>query len=63
MKRVHRNLQDKVIAGVCSGLAEYFDIDPVLMRILFIFLFLAGGAGIVLYIICWFIIPSDKEKI
>ncbi|NOZ08742.1 MAG: PspC domain-containing protein [FCB group bacterium] len=57
MKRVFRNLDDKRIAGVCSGIAEYFDIDPVLIRIIFLFALFAGGTGVLVYLICWFIIP------
>ncbi len=62
MNRIYRKTKDKKIAGVCSGLAAYFDIDPVLIRILFLFSFFAGGAGLILYLICWFIIPIDKGE-
>jgi len=48
---------DKMLAGVCSGIAEYFDVDPTLVRILFV-LFGLAGAGILFYIIMAIIVPS-----
>jgi phage shock protein C len=63
MKKVYRNISDKRIGGVCSGIADYFDIDPVLVRLLFLFSFLAGGAGVIMYLIAWFIIPPDTENL
>jgi phage shock protein C len=46
-----------VVAGVCGGLGEYFSIDPVLVRIVWIVLSLAGGAGLLLYILAWILVP------
>lgn len=50
-----------MIAGVAGGLAEYFDIDPVLTRILFVVLTLSGGFGLLTYIILWIVVPYDYE--
>jgi len=48
-----------MIAGVCGGLAEYFDIDPTIVRLLWVlFIFMGVGAGIPAYIIAWIIIPE-----
>lgn len=58
-KRLYRSRKEKMIGGVCGGLAEYFDIDPVLIRILFVVAVFAGGSGILAYIICWIIIPEQ----
>jgi len=58
-KKLHRSKTEKVIAGVAGGLGEYFGIDPVLFRILFVFLILWGGAGILFYLILMFIIPGE----
>ncbi len=55
-----RRSSDKMIAGVCAGLAEYFGIDPVIVRILFVLLALAGGPGLLLYIILWIIMPESS---
>ena len=50
-----------MIAGVCGGLGEYFDIDPTLVRLALIFLVLLGGSGILAYIIAWIVIPMEPE--
>lgn len=57
-KRLYRNTDDVVIAGVCSGLAAYFGIDPVFIRILFVILILADGIGILAYLIFWIAMPK-----
>ena len=57
-KKFKRSLTDRKIAGVCGGLAEYFNVDPVLVRILFLaMLFLVGGGGL-LYLIIWIVAPE-----
>ncbi len=57
-QRLFRSQTNKVFAGVCGGLAEYFDVDPVVIRILFVLMVLFGGTGIVLYIAAIFIVPK-----
>ncbi len=59
-QKLHRSLTDKAIGGVCGGLADYFDVDVVLIRVVFVLLALFGGGGILIYIIMWIIIPSEK---
>ncbi len=59
-KRLYRS-NNKKLAGVCAGIAEYFDIDPTLVRVLWVLFILAGGSGILAYIICAFVIPSKAE--
>jgi len=56
-RRLYRSQTVKVIAGVCGGMAEYFDVDPVIIRVLFILLTVFGGTGIVLYIASWIVMP------
>jgi phage shock protein PspC (stress-responsive transcriptional regulator) len=60
---LHRDADDRMIAGVCSGLARYFDIDTTLVRVLFVALTLAGGGTIIAYLLLWvFVDPvSDTE--
>ncbi len=58
--RLVRNADDKIIAGVCSGLANYFHIDPVIMRIVFVVLFFTGGSGFLVYLILWIAVPSQS---
>jgi phage shock protein PspC (stress-responsive transcriptional regulator) len=55
--------QDRVIAGVCHGLGDYFDIDPVVVRILFIILTVAGGAGVLAYLILWIVMPPAGSPV
>ncbi len=57
-KKLYRSRTDKMIAGVCGGLAEYFNIDSTLVRLSAVVLTLAGGSGILAYIIFWFVVPQ-----
>lgn len=58
VRRVRRSRQDRVIGGVCGGLAQYLGVDPVLLRIAAVALALSGGAGVVAYIVAWILIPE-----
>ena len=58
-KRIYRSKYDRVLGGVCSGLGNYFNIDPVLVRVLWAVSFFVGGVGLLGYIIAWIIIPED----
>ena len=57
-KKLNRSVKDKVIGGVAGGLAEYFEIDPVIVRVLFVVSLFFHGAGFIAYIIMWIIIPE-----
>lgn len=57
-KKLYRNPDDKKIAGVCSGLAEYFNIDVTLMRIIFVVVLLGYGATLLVYIVLWIAMPE-----
>ena len=57
-KRLYRQSKDKMIGGVCMGLGEYFDIDPVIMRVLFVIALFLGTMGFWIYVILWIIIPK-----
>jgi phage shock protein PspC (stress-responsive transcriptional regulator) len=57
-RRLYRRTDEKVIAGVCSGLGEHFDIDPVLIRVLFVVALLLGSIGFWIYLACWIITPK-----
>lgn len=59
-RRLFRNPNDKILGGVCSGVANYFDIDPVIVRLVFAVLFLTAGIGLLAYILAWIIIPAAK---
>ena len=58
-KRLTRS-KDKMIAGVAGGLANYLDIDPTIIRILFVVIAFAGGASLLAYLIMWIIVPEEK---
>lgn len=60
--RLTRSDTDKMIAGICGGLAAYLGIDSVLVRALFFFLILASGIGFPIYLILWFIMPRDDNQ-
>ncbi len=57
-KKLYRSVTDKMLGGVCGGLAEYFAIDPVIVRLIFVLAVIFGGSGILAYIILWIIIPQ-----
>ncbi|MFN8123386.1 MAG: PspC domain-containing protein [Thermoleophilia bacterium] len=58
-KRLTRPRDERVLAGVCSGIARYFNIDPVITRIAAVGLVFLGGAGVVLYLAAWLLVPED----
>lgn len=62
-KRLYRSYLDRKVAGVAAGLGEYFDIDPLLVRLLFVILTLAGGGGVLIYIILWIVTPEAPYKL
>jgi len=57
-KKLYRDEYHKVIGGVCAGLAEYFDMDPTIVRLLFAFAFFVGGVGFIPYIVLWIVLPK-----
>jgi len=61
-KRLYRSKKDKIIGGVCGGIAEYFNIDPVIVRVIAVVLAFMGGSGILAYIIAWIIIPQNPSQ-
>ena len=58
-KKLYRSRKEKMIGGVAGGLAEYFEIDPTLVRIIFIVSLFLGGSGILAYIILWILVPQE----
>lgn len=58
-KRLYRSAKSKVFGGVAGGIAEYFDIDPIIIRLLFAIIALAGGGGAVVYLILWVALPIE----
>ena len=60
-RRLTRSATDKKIAGICGGMGKYFGIDPVIFRIIWLLLLLGMGAGLLVYLICWFVIPLEPQ--
>lgn len=60
-KKLYRSCQSRVLGGVCGGIGEYFDVDPVLIRLLFVISIIAGGVGVLVYLISWLVIPNDPK--
>ncbi|MDF1610529.1 PspC domain-containing protein [Stygiobacter electus] len=58
-EKLYRSRKQKIIAGVAGGLSDYFNIDPVIIRILFVVLSILHGSGILIYIILWIAIPEE----
>jgi len=61
-KRLYRSSTHKVIGGVAAGLADYFLIDPVLVRVLFVLVALFGGGGVLIYIVLWIVVPIQVSN-
>lgn len=62
IKRLYRCRHDKVLGGVCAGIAEYLHVDPVLVRLLWVIFALIMGTGIIVYIIAWIIVPEEPRR-
>ncbi|MEV4191966.1 PspC domain-containing protein, partial [Streptomyces toxytricini] len=59
---MRRSRRDKVLAGVCGGLGRYFDLDPVIFRIVLGVLTVTGGVGLLFYGVAWLVLPVDGEE-
>lgn len=59
-KKLYRDEDNKVVAGVAAGLARYFEVDPVLVRLIFVVLAFANGLGVLAYLIMWLVVPSER---
>jgi phage shock protein C len=60
-KRLYRLRYGRLVAGVCVGLADYFGIDPTLVRLAFALLTVLGGLGVLLYLCAWIVIPDETD--
>lgn len=62
-KRLYRSRTDRMIGGVCGGLGEYFGVDPTLLRLAFVLVTLAGGAGILIYLVLLIVLPEKPQEL
>jgi len=60
-RRLYRSRTEKMLGGVCGGVAELFDIDPTLIRLAFVLVSLWGGLGLIVYLVLWWIAPYKDE--
>ncbi len=61
-RRLYRSQRDKMIAGVCGGIAEYFNVDPVWIRLATVLIVFVNGIGLLLYILAWILIPKNPYQ-
>ncbi len=61
-KKLTKSRTDVKLDGVCAGIAEYFEIDPTIIRVLFVFVTLSGGAGLLIYLVLALILPRDEGR-
>ena len=62
-KKLFRSKKDRMLGGVAGGLAEYFSVDPTLVRLLFVFVALWLGGGILVYLIMWIVVPEEPDTV
>ena len=60
-RRLCKSRDDRIVAGVCGGLAEFFGLDPTIIRVIWAVMICMGGSGLLLYIICAIVIPNDTD--
>jgi phage shock protein C len=60
-QKLYRSETNRMIAGVCGGLAKFFNVDATLVRLVFLLLFFLGGSGFLLYLILWIIVPQESQ--
>ena len=63
MKKLYKSNTQKMVSGVCGGIAEYFDVDPVVVRLLWVVFTFFIGSGILLYILACIIMPNEKDVV
>ncbi|MGE0133609.1 MAG: PspC domain-containing protein [Dehalococcoidia bacterium] len=61
-RRLTRDRDDRMLGGVCSGIAKHFDLDPTLVRIAFVILAFVSGVGIIAYVVMWLLLPADDRS-
>jgi phage shock protein C len=62
VKRLYRSRSDRIFKGVCGGLAEYFGLDPILIRVVAVVSLFAGGIGLITYVLLWLFVPEEPRE-
>ena len=60
-QRLYRSESERILGGVCGGIAEVYDVDPTLIRLVVVALFFGAGTGLLAYLVAWLIIPTESE--
>jgi len=60
-KKLYRSCKNRMIAGVCSGLAHYFECDPTWVRLTFVLFLFLGGSAFLIYLVLWFLMPANPK--
>jgi phage shock protein C len=60
-KQLYKSNSNKMISGVCGGIAEYFNVDPTFVRLAWVLFLLVGGSGLIAYIVCAIVIPQNSN--
>lgn len=61
-KRLYRSRVNRKLAGVCGGIAEYFNVDPTIIRLVFVILAICAGCGLLAYLLAWIIVPEQPNN-
>lgn len=61
-KKLYKSRKNKIIAGVCGGIAEYIHLDPTIVRLIALLLIMAYGSGLIIYIVCAIIMPINPDE-
>lgn len=61
-KKLYRSRVNRKLAGVCGGIAEYFNVDPTIIRLVFVILAICAGCGLLAYLLAWIIVPEQHSN-
>lgn len=61
-RKLQRSTSNKMIAGICAGIGKYFNLDPTIIRVIYVLMVFFAGFGILLYLILWLVIPSESQQ-
>ena len=63
MKKLYKDKKHAMLSGVCAGVAKYFDMDPTIIRLIWVFVTLVGGSGLVAYVVCAIVMPDEPDGV
>jgi len=62
MKKLYLSNSDRKVGGVCGGLGEYLDVDPTILRVIFLISCFLGGIGLIVYLVMWLVVPRNPKN-